>query len=197
MPTAQQGESEASGDYNQPQSPRQHPLRFDRHIEQNPPRSNPNHYSGEQGFANYGYILINGQWVDPDSEGEIFDAFNSHADSSQFQNAPIEISAPYSMTQDQMNALYKELFCDVPDPGSPYGDLIFTGDFGDFEGDPRALYISPATFARWAAGVSRGDSYVRTKVEIKVSDPEISQMKDFLYSSVQSHQFPAGFECYC
>jgi hypothetical protein len=172
MPTAQQGGSEASGYYNQPQSPKQHPLRFDRHLKQNPPRLNPNHYSGEQGFANYGYILINGQWVDPDSEGEIFDAFKSHADSSQFQNAPIEISAPYFMTQDQMNALYKELFCDLPDTGSLYEDLGFTGDFADFERDPRALYISPATFARWAAGVSQGDSYVRTKVEIKVNDPQ-------------------------
>jgi hypothetical protein len=34
---------------------------------------------------------------------------------------------------------------------------------GDFDGDPRALRISPSTFARWAIGAVRGDSYVEAE----------------------------------
>jgi hypothetical protein len=141
-------------------------------MKNDPPRFKPNHYSGAAGFANYGYVLINGKWVDPDSEGEVFDAIKSHANFSQSQNVPIKLTAPSFMDPDQARLFYQNLFNETAYLEPRSGGCDFRGDFmEDNEGDSRVLRISPATFARWAVGAGRGDSYVGTKVAVEVREP--------------------------
>lgn len=41
-----------------------------------------------------------------------------------------------------------------------YSNFVDGSDDGDGEGDPRMLRITPHTFARWAEGAAKGDTYV-------------------------------------
>jgi hypothetical protein len=49
------------------------------------------------------------------------------------------------------------------------GYLAEVGENEDYEGDPRNLRISPATFAQWATGATQGDWY-----EKKEAPPDVS-----------------------
>jgi hypothetical protein len=117
-------------------------------------RFNPNHYAGDEGYANYGYMRINECWVDPESEGEVYDAITGRLGASYTPELPVGITPVPRMTEED---LYWAFVHEVS-----------YGEDGDGEGDPRASYISPATFTRWAAGVTRGDHYVVEKVPPQV-----------------------------
>jgi hypothetical protein len=121
-----------------------------------PGRANPNHYSGNEGFANYGYTLINGVWVDPDGEGELYDALTNHEGVSPQQPLPALTKGPRVMDRDEEDEFYKAYAEDMLDEE-------------DLEGDPRQLRISPATFAQWAVGAGAGDRYITTEVPAEVS----------------------------
>ena len=95
---------------------------------------------------------INGCWVDPDSKKELDDASSSRA--PNVPKLPVGIEPVPLLYEDQ---IYRDFMVEVQAEG------------GDGEGDPRAMYITPATFARWAAGASKGDRYLTMKVPSQVS----------------------------
>ena len=130
-------------------------LGYEHYMNENLPKFRPNHYTGNNGYGNYGYLEVNGSWVDPDSEGEIYDALNNHSGASRVPDLAIGIGSLLGKYEDE---IYSGFMAEVNDK-----------DAGDEEGDPRAMYITPATFAHWAAGASHGDSYVKGKLEPPVS----------------------------
>lgn len=139
------------GHYFEPQS-----LSYDNFKRGNPKgsRLNPNHYVGDEGYANYGYVRVNGCWVDPESEGEVYNAVTGRLCASYAPELPVGITPVPEKTEEE---LYQAFVHEIE-----------YGEDGDGEGDPRASYISPATFARWATGVTRGDYYVVDKVPPQV-----------------------------
>lgn len=118
----------------------------------NPPRFKPQHYHGEDGYANYNYLKVNGAWVDPDSKADVFNANKGLVISGQQPpRLPIGEGGPRFMVDPQeLDEFYK-------------GFVQECAEGDDYEGDPRVFHISPATFARWAVGTTRGDSYVERK----------------------------------
>jgi hypothetical protein len=117
----------------------------------------PNHYKGDMVYANFGYVLIDGQWVDPESEGDLYNAYMGVSDDSHLDLDVPELHrsrdfGPHILTLEEQNEFYREYVKDVTDEA-------------DGEGDPRALHITPATFARWAKGAVKVDAYVEVVVE--------------------------------
>jgi hypothetical protein len=148
-------------------NPERHPSVLDGYTREELLRLRPCRFTGESSFANYGYILINGKWVDPDSQGAVFDALKNERPTSRSPKPPISIKAPCLMSLEQTGALYNEM-CNGS-PNASHGGMDFIGDFqDDFEPDPRLLRISPRTFARWAVGASQGDAYVRSEAVLVV-----------------------------
>lgn len=142
--------------------PKEYQQSFARYIEENPPRFKPQHYKGEDGYGNYHYLKLNGDWIDPDSKAEVLGSFADPADPSQQRtrlpqpyampqppHLPIGLSGPRIMELDEEDEFYKGFVQECVE-----------GD--DHEDDPRNLRISPSTFARWAVGAAKGDSYVET-----------------------------------
>ena len=127
-------------------------------LDQAPPGSEIRHYKGELGYGNYGYLLINNTWVDPDSEGEVTKALRDELLRTSIPHIPIVSDGAKIMTPEEQDKFYREYTRDVSLSVS-----------GDLEGDPRFLRISPATFTRWAEGASKGDSYITTEVPNPVS----------------------------
>ena len=123
-------------------------------------RFQSSHYKGVDGYGNYGYIHLNGYWIDPESKKEVFEAENNLLDACHVPKLPIGIDALPVLTEDQMYAAFVE--------------EVSTGPDGDQEGDPRSMYITPLIFARWSVGASLGDHYVAGKAEASVSCPHIS-----------------------
>ncbi|KAL2073577.1 hypothetical protein VTL71DRAFT_10903 [Oculimacula yallundae] len=124
---------------------------FDEHIRQFPPSIGTNHYKGDEVWSNFGYVKIRGRWIDPDSEGEVADAFKAEDygnDDAPYlpdlQKSPD--TGPRIMTPEEEMQFYSAYTEDVSDEI-------------DGEGDPRFYRISPATFARWAAGGGSGERY--------------------------------------
>lgn len=114
----------------------------------------PNHDTGDDGYGHYGYVKANGCWVDPDDQNARKAAAGGLG-ASYVPDLPIGINPIPPPAEDE---LYAGFVNEVTD-----------GLDGDGEWDPRATYITPATFARWAAGASQGDKYVRGKVDTEVS----------------------------
>jgi hypothetical protein len=115
----------------------------------------PNHYTGNDGYANYGYLNVNGCWIDPDGKNEIADAENDFLGAKHAPRISIAVGPLPRLTENQMYAEFVE--------------EVSHGLDGDLEGDPRSMYITANTFARWAVGASRGDHYVLQNTEISVS----------------------------
>jgi hypothetical protein len=129
----------------------QQPLTYDEYIRKNPPAIGKNHYKGDMIWANFGYYLAEGKWVDPESEGELHNAYmNPPSSHRACPNFPGLLrhhdNGSRVMTSREQDEFYKEFEADVTDEH-------------DDEGDPRAWRISPATFAQWAAGAVAGDQY--------------------------------------
>ena len=127
----------------------------------------PNHYKGHEGYGNYGYFQVKDCWVDPESQKEIHDAWNN--------STPTVPKLPIGIPP-----------CPVTYADELYDNFIaeMSGEDGDGDGDPRATYITPAIFARWAASVSKGDCYEETKVPPQVShylhlELEINSLRSF------------------
>lgn len=131
-------------------------LTYEEYKSQNLPRYLPLHYTGSVGYANYGYLNVNGCWVDPDSKKEIHDAENDLLSAYHVPHLPIGIEPNPNLTEDQIYAAFVE--------------EVSAGLDGDQEGDPRAMQITPAMFSRWAVGASRGDRYVVPEVAPQVSN---------------------------
>lgn len=131
-------------------------LRFSYCQSQDPPRFKPLHYKGEDAYGNYGYISINGTWVDPDSPGDVKNALynlsNPAGDSGELPGS--KQTGPRVLAEDEANSEYTK-----------YIDYV-----SDEEGDPRDGRISPFVFACWAVGAQRGDRYVEKEVPL-VSSP--------------------------
>ena len=126
-----------------------------------------NHYKGHEVYANFGYVCIDGKWVDPESEGELYDAYMGYFDGSSQDLDVAELhrsrdSGPLIMTQAEQDIFYREYVEDVTDEA-------------DGDGDPRDYYISPETFARWAEGAVKVDGYVET-----VIDPTVQNLLSFI-----------------
>lgn len=119
------------------------------------PQILPNHYTGEEGYGNYGYVEANGRWVDPDCQNEVLAALHGDLKASYVPHLPIGTTPVSSEPEDEMYAEFM--------------DEVANGLDGDGDWDPRATYITPATFARWAAGASQGDIFVAGMGDIEVS----------------------------
>ncbi len=124
---------------------------YEDHIRVNPPTVGKNHYKGDMVWANFGYVMINNRWVDPDSEGAVADAlnnrkynFNEEPDTPNFKH--FNDLGPKIMTPEQEDNFYQVYVEDVTDEQ-------------DGEGDPRQYRISPANFVQWADGATPGEQY--------------------------------------
>ncbi|PBP22002.1 hypothetical protein BUE80_DR007104 [Diplocarpon rosae] len=147
----------------QPQRPQQQlvsiesPLEktnYAEHIEREKPAIGKNHYKGDMGNANFGYIKIGDIWCDPDSELELSRAVHIHEYAHVCDDRvrveplqpPVPDSGPRIMTPEEEDEFYRGFVEEVTDEQ-------------DGEGDPRQYRISPAVFARWAAGAVKGEKY--------------------------------------
>lgn len=129
---------------------------FEEHTQANPPRFRPSHYTRSECFGNYNYIKVNGCWVDPDSEGEVFDALTNPTDPSPPPCLPIGPHGPRFSSLEEEEEMYQ-------------GFVEECYESGDVEGDPRHWRISKETFARWAIGAAKGDTYVEAEPILDVS----------------------------
>jgi hypothetical protein len=134
---------------------------FQEYLEKNPSKFALNHYTGDMVYANFGYVMIEGKWVDPESEGALYKAYMDCTEGHNATAAELpdfsrsRTSGPHIMTPEEEDRFYRDYVTDVTDET-------------DGEGDPRALRISPATFARWATGAQKGDHY-----EEQAMSPEV------------------------
>jgi hypothetical protein len=149
------------GGNHQPGKEQQSQLTYNEYIRQNPPAIGSNHYKGDMVWANFGYYLAKGKWVDPESEGELYDAY---------MNPPIPYGAgpylpdipifpdhgPRILIDQELDEVYHDFAADVFDEH-------------DAEGDPRNWRISPETFAQWAVGAVTGDRYEEAVIRTPVS----------------------------
>ncbi len=112
-------------------------------------------------YANFGYFLAEGKWVDPESEGELYNAYMNSSNSSKAESNLPDIqrsrdTGPHIMSAEEQDKFYKDFIENV-------------SDGNDGEGDPRAWRISPSTFAQWAAGAVAGDQYEEAVMQTPVS----------------------------
>ena len=145
----------------QPRRDQQSQVTYNEYIRQNPPAYGKNHYKGDMVWANFGYYLAEGKWVDPESEGELFAAYmnppSSHMVEPNLPDLPRRRDhGPCILTPQEQDQFYQEFVEDVTDEH-------------DSEGDPRAWRITPETFAQWAAGAAAGDQYEETLMKTPAS----------------------------
>ncbi|KAE8444429.1 hypothetical protein EG329_000520 [Mollisiaceae sp. DMI_Dod_QoI] len=133
------------------------PLTYLEHKATYPPSVGRNHYKGEMVYANFGYVqdADTKAWIDPDSAGLLRDEYiqRIYIDGTEEKEERVlpdfqrsEKSGPRKITMEQQDEFYREY-------------IEYVHDDVDAEGDPRNYRISPATFARWAAGAQSGDHY--------------------------------------
>ena len=121
----------------------------------------PNHYRGDMVWANFGYLLYNGRWVDPECERELSAAYKGKKEPYHYKatlsavNYPRRIG-PKVIPHHEQDDLYEWYVKEVSD------DV-------DSEGDPRSLQITPETFASWAQGAIKGNPYEHKVIETQVS----------------------------
>lgn len=149
-----------SGSY-QPRRDQQFEQSYDEYICDNPPAVGKNHYKGDMVWANFGYYLAEGKWVDPESEGELFDAYmNQPGPPRTKPNLPdaprSQDHGPHIIPLHEQEEFYRDYVADVTD------------EFDD-EGDPRNTRIDPETFARWASGAVVGETYEKDVMKTPVS----------------------------
>lgn len=117
-----------------------------------------NHSKGENVYDNFGYIKVNDKWADPDSVGSLHRAQQNDMDASPEATSnnrtilPRTTIGPRIMSPEEYSAFWAE------------DDLDFSG----VEDAPGNEVIDPATFARWAAGATKGDKYVEELLDIVV-----------------------------
>jgi hypothetical protein len=134
---------------------------LDEYLRQNPPSVGKNHYKGEDVYANFGYFKVDDDWVDPESEYALHEAYMSASQhSEEHPDLPnlygSHSSGPRIMTAEEQDEFYWEYVKGVTDEK-------------DGEGDPRRFRISAKTFAAWAAGAAAGDCYEESSFEPTVN----------------------------
>jgi hypothetical protein len=130
---------------------------LEEHLRQNPPSVGKNHYKGEDVYANFGYFKVDNDWVDPESEHALYNAYMASSQHGQEHPDVLNLyrsqsSGPRVMTPEEKEEFYREYVDDVTDEK-------------DGEGDPRFFRISPKTFVALAAGAAVGDSYEESNFE--------------------------------
>lgn len=114
------------------------------------------HHKGDDVYENFGYVRDQKtkSWIDPDATGLLRDEYNicdfkRAKDGADGCHIPdfrrSQRSGPRPMSAEEQDAFYQ-------------GYLAYVHDERDAEGDPRALRISPAVFARWAEGAQKGST---------------------------------------
>jgi hypothetical protein len=121
----------------------------------------PNHFKGDMVWANFGYLLYNGRWVDPDCQRELPAAHRGRREPYHYKATLSAIdkprrSGPKVMSHHEQNEFYNWYVKEVSDDT-------------DAEGDPRNFRITEDTFAFWAQGAIKGKRY-----EHKVMEPQVS-----------------------
>jgi hypothetical protein len=145
----------------QPQRDHQSQQTYDEYVCDNPQVIGKNHYKGDMVWANFGYYLAEGKWVDPESEGELFDAYMSQPGSPRAKANLLDIPrsrdyGPRVIPLQEQEQFYRDFVADVTD------------EF-DGEGDPHNWRIDPETFARWASGAVAGEKYEEVVMKTPVS----------------------------
>lgn len=145
----------------QPRRDQQSQVTYNEYIRQNPQAYGKNHYKGDMVWANFGYYLAEGKWVDPESEEELFAAYMNPPSSQMVEPNLLDLPrrrdhGPCILTPQEQDQFYQEFVEDVTDEH-------------DSEGDPRAWRITPETFAQWAAGAAAGDQYEETLMKTLAS----------------------------
>jgi len=104
----------------------------------------------------YGFLKVNGQWVDPDSEEAIYHAWNSISKgSSPLSCGTCGHRGAHILSRSEQSLVYAE----------------FGKDEDDEEGDPRLSRINPGTFATWADGAIMDANHHYGFTETTVSGP--------------------------
>lgn len=107
----------------------------------NPHQLRSNRYHGSQSFANYGWVNINEQWVDPDGEADVDSAwrgiFTYEASKVTF---PEGVRSARVLSDTELKVLYKD-----------FEDFV-----SDDEGNPDLNHITPEDFIAMARGAKKG-----------------------------------------
>ncbi|KAF7952157.1 uncharacterized protein EAE97_001654 [Botrytis byssoidea] len=110
-----------------------------------------NHYKGKEVWGNFGYIKVNGVWVDPDSEKDLAHAFKGY---------------PVLSPEELQGARAKDARIMSPAEADKFYDF-FNEYVSDDEGDPRDNHMSPEEFAKMVRGTAsegKGDTWARAIV---------------------------------
>jgi len=133
---------------------------YDEFTRQHPPVIGKNHSKGDKVWDNFGYYLADGTWVDPESEGELYNAYQKSSGGPRAKHFPdiakVRDAGPRIMPEREQHTFYREFAADVFDEV-------------DGEGDPRAWRITPEIFAQWASGASAGERYQEAAIATPVS----------------------------
>ncbi|KAK6599591.1 hypothetical protein H4I95_08466 [Botrytis cinerea] len=110
-----------------------------------------NHYKGKEVWGNFGYIEVNGVWVDPDSEKDLAHAFKGY---------------PVLSPEKLQDARAKDARIMSPAEADKFYEF-FNDYVSDDEGDPRDNRMSPEEFAKMVRGTAsegKGDTWARAIV---------------------------------
>ncbi|KAJ8066968.1 hypothetical protein OCU04_004347 [Sclerotinia nivalis] len=110
-----------------------------------------NHYKGKEVWGNFGYLLVNGTWVDPDSEKDLAHAFKGYPVLSLDELEGARAKDARIMSPTQMEEFYD----------------FFNEYVSDDEGDPRDNRLSLKDFqnmVRGTASEGKGDTWARAVV---------------------------------
>ncbi|KAI9640083.1 hypothetical protein NHQ30_011485 [Ciborinia camelliae] len=113
-----------------------------------------NHYKGKEIWGNFGYLNVNGAWVDPDSEKDLAQAFKGYP-----VLLPEELEGARAKDKRIMSPVQMEQFYDF------FNDYV-----SDDEGDPRDNRLSPEEFQKMIRGTAsegKGDTWARAIVAIQ------------------------------
>jgi hypothetical protein len=110
-----------------------------------------------EAFNYFGFLQINGKWVDPDSEKAMYEALNGHSDVTNPLLPGMDSSSdPKILSRSEQSIVYAQ----------------FLDDEDDNEGDPRAFRITPEKFAVWAEGTIKGEKAKHEVIKQSVGKPQ-------------------------
>ncbi|KAG4033535.1 hypothetical protein MFRU_004g00430 [Monilinia fructicola] len=110
-----------------------------------------NHYKGKEVWGNFGYLNVNGAWVDPDSEKDLAQAFRGYPTLLPEELEGARAKDPRIMSPAQMEEFYE----------------FFNDYVSDDEGDPRDNQLSPKEFEEMIRGTAsggKGDTWAKAVV---------------------------------
>ncbi len=105
-------------------------------------------------FEHFGFLQIDGKWVDPDNLVAMDKASKGDPDvTNPLLPGMNSSSRPYMLSKSEQSIVYSE----------------FVDDEDDAEGDPRDFRISPETFTKWAEGAVKVEQSQHEVVKQSVS----------------------------